>query len=109
MDKLSEHYTLKAGSVCALKQYLGSDIQKLNVQCSNSTGPAVGSYWSMSSQTYIKRAVTEVKRTLVEVNKQLKTKVTTPIADKYHAELDATPELDSEHTTYFQGLNCVLR
>jgi hypothetical protein len=105
----SEHYTLKAGSVRAPKEYIGSDIQKFNVQCSDSTGPTVQSYWSMSARTYIKRAVTEVKRMSAEVDQQLKTKVTTPIADKYCAELDATPELDSESTMYFQGLIGVLR
>jgi hypothetical protein len=39
----------------------------------------------------------------------LKTKVTAPIGDKYRAELDATPELDSERLTYFQGLIGILR
>jgi hypothetical protein len=101
MNTVSKHYTLKARSVRAPKEYLGSEIQMFNVQCSDATGPAVRSYWSMSARTYIKRAVTEVKRTLAEVDQRLKTKVTTPIADKYHAELDATPELDSERTTYF--------
>jgi hypothetical protein len=73
MDTLSEHYTLKARSVRAPKEYLGSDIQKFNVQCSDSTGPTVQSYWSMSARTYIKRAVTEVKRMLAEVDQKLKT------------------------------------
>jgi hypothetical protein len=55
------------------------------------------------------RAVTKVKRTVAEANQRLKTKVTTPIADNYRAELDATPKLKSERTTYFQGLIGVLR
>jgi hypothetical protein len=64
MNTLSEHYTIKARSVRAPKEYLGSDIQKFNVQCSDSEGPTVRSYWSLSAHTYIKCAVTEVKRTL---------------------------------------------
>jgi hypothetical protein len=92
MDTLSERYTLKAGSVRGRKEFLGSVIQNFNVQCSDSTGPTLQSYWSMSARTYIKRAVTKVKRTLAEVYQRLNTKVTTPIADKYCAELDATPE-----------------
>jgi hypothetical protein len=108
IDTLSKHYTLKAESVRAPKEYLGSDIQKYNVQCSDSTGPTVERYWSMSARTYIKRVVTEVKQTLAEDNQRLKTKVTTPIADKYCAELDATLEIDSERTTNFQALIGVL-
>jgi hypothetical protein len=108
MDTLSEHYTLKAGSVRAPKEYLGLDIQKFNLHCSDSTGPTVQSYWSMSARTNIKRAFTKVKWTLAEVNQRLKTKVTTPIADKYCAELYGTPKLDSERITYFLGLIGVL-
>jgi Reverse transcriptase (RNA-dependent DNA polymerase) len=108
MDNLSKHYTLKPGSVRAPKEYLGSDISRYNVV----NGPddtSVLQCWSMSARTYIKRAVTEVKRVLAEVNQRLKTKVTTPMSDKYRAELDSTPELDAERITYYQGLIGVLR
>jgi hypothetical protein len=54
----------------------------------------------MSAQPCIKRAITEVKRTLAEVDQRLKIKVTAPIGDKYCAELDAIPEPDSERLTY---------
>jgi hypothetical protein len=101
MDTLSKHYTLKDGSVRPPTEYLGSDIQRYNV--------GEQTCWSMSARTYIKRAVTEVKRTLAEVDQRLKTKVTAPIGDKYRAELDTTPELDSERLTYFQGLIGILR
>jgi hypothetical protein len=109
MDALFEHYALKAGIIRAPKEYLGSDVQKFNLQCKDSRGPTVQSFWSMLVQTYIKRAVTKVKQMLAEVDQCPKTKVTTPIADKYCAELDATPELDSARITYFQDLIGVLR
>jgi hypothetical protein len=63
----------------------------------------------MSVQTDIKRAATEVKRTLAKGDQKLKSKIKKPIAVKVGAELDATPELDSERITYFQGLIGVLR
>jgi hypothetical protein len=63
----------------------------------------------MSAKTYIKRAVTEVKRSLLEVNQRLKTKVVTPMSNDYRPELDTTPELDDVCVTYFQGLIGVLR
>jgi hypothetical protein len=62
----------------------------------------------MSARAYIKRRVTEVKHTLAEVNQGLKTKVTAPIGNKYLAELNATPKLDSEQLAYFQGLIGIL-
>jgi hypothetical protein len=63
----------------------------------------------MSERTYTKCAVTEVKRTLGKVCQRLKTKVTTPMSDKYRAELDASAKLDTERITYFQGLIGVLQ
>ena len=108
MDTLSKHYTLKEGSVRAPTEYLGSDISKFDVP--SPTGElGLNRCWSMSARTYIKRALTEVKRTLDEVGQRLKTKVTTPMSDKYRAELDASAELDTERITYFQGLIGVLR
>jgi Reverse transcriptase (RNA-dependent DNA polymerase) len=108
MDTLSKHYTLKAGSVKPPKEYLGSDISTFDVPpTGTSTTPAT--CWSMSSETYIKRAVKEVKRTLSEVGQRLKTKSVTPMTDGYRAELDMSPELDDERTNYYQGLIGVLR
>jgi hypothetical protein len=63
----------------------------------------------MSAKTYIKRAVADVQRTLNDVGQRLKTKVTTPMADKYRPELDASPELNDEQANYFQGLIGILR
>jgi Reverse transcriptase (RNA-dependent DNA polymerase) len=55
MDTLSEHYTLKAGSVRPPKEYLGSDISTYDIPPTGTT-PA-STCWSMSAETYIKRAV----------------------------------------------------
>jgi hypothetical protein len=110
MDTLSKHYTLKAGSVQAPKEYLGSDIQIFKMYSARTQqvqmSVAIG---LISARKYIKGAVTEVNRTLAEVYQQLENKVTTPIAGKYCSELDATPELDSDRITYCQGLISVLQ
>jgi hypothetical protein len=103
MIDLSNYYTLKAGSVRAPKEYLGSDISQYNAIRGLDESRAVHC-WSMSARTYIKRAVAEVKQVLGEINQQMKTKVTTPISDKYQTELNATPKLYTERITYFQGL-----
>jgi hypothetical protein len=103
MDNMSKHYTLKAGSARAPSEYLGLDISQYNVLLGTDEASTIRC-WFISARTYVKRAGTEVNRSLAGVNQRLKTKVTTPIPDKYRAELDATPELDNERITYFQGL-----
>jgi Reverse transcriptase (RNA-dependent DNA polymerase) len=107
MDLLAQHYTLKAGSVRTPKEYLGSDISSFDVPKAGTT-PAT-TCWSMSAETYIKRAVKEVKRSLSEIGQRLKTKSVTPMTADYRAELDTSPELDDDKTNYFQGLIGVLR
>ena len=107
MDQLGERYTLKAGSVKVPTEYLGADIKKYSI-------PPVGTEastecWALSSDTYVKRAIADVTRTLAEVGQQLKPKIVTPVAAGYRPELDSTPELDDEKANYYQGLIGVLR
>jgi hypothetical protein len=63
----------------------------------------------MSSDTYVKRAVAEVKRELLQADERLSTKVTTPIIVGYRPELDVTDALDPQRANYYQGLIGVLR
>jgi hypothetical protein len=65
--------------------------------------------WAMSSDLYVKRAVTEVERELEEIGERLSTKVSTPMSQGYRPEIDTTPELDAKRANYFQGLIGVLR
>jgi hypothetical protein len=106
MDKLAEHYTLKPGSVRAPTEYLGSDVKPFTIPPRN--GDSGETCWSMSADTYVKRAVADVARTLNEVGQRLK-KVTTPLANNYRPELDASAELDPRRANYFQGLIGILR
>ena len=66
-------------------------------------------HWVMSSDLYVKRAVTEVERELSEIDMQLVTTVSTPMSQGYRAELEVTPELDAKRANYYQGLIGVLR
>jgi hypothetical protein len=104
MDDLSKHYTLKEGSVRPLKEYLGSDIAMFEMSDPDTRIPR--KCWSMAANTYIKLVLTEVKRTLAKLDQRLKSKVVTSLADGYRPEIDATPELDAERTTYFQSNWC---
>jgi hypothetical protein len=107
MEQLREHYTLKAGSVRPPAEYLGSDIKEFIIPTVN--GENTESCWSMSANTYVKRDVADVVRTLDEVGQRLKTRVTTPMATGYRPELDAIPGLDERKTNYFQGLIGILQ
>ena len=62
----------------------------------------------MSSETYVKRAITEVERELTPIGKKLATKVSTPLASGYRPEIDQSPELGPQQLNYFQGLIGVL-
>ena len=108
MDRLSEHYTLKAGSVRPPQEYLGSDIKPYIVPPRNG-GETGETCWAMSADTYVERAIADVKRTLQEVGQRLKTKVATPLAANYRPELDASGELDGRRANYYQGLIGILR
>ncbi len=63
----------------------------------------------MSSDLYVKRAVTKVERGLEEISEYLSTKVSTPMSQGYQPEIDTTPKLDAKRANYFQGLIGVLR
>jgi hypothetical protein len=63
--------------------------------------------WAMSSDLYVKRAVTEVERELEEIGERLSAKVSTPMSQA--TALRSTPELDTKRANNFHGLIGVLR
>ena len=73
MDYLSSKYKLKEGSVKEPDSYLGADIKKWNIESSEDP---TKTRWAMSSDTYVKRAVADVERELLQVDERLGTKVT---------------------------------
>jgi len=102
MDYLQQSYTLKDGSVKEPNMYLGADISMYELKDGKKA-------WSLSSNTYVKRAVAKVQRELTLVGKCLKKKVYSPLASGYHPEFDALPELDDTHASYYASLMGVLR
>jgi hypothetical protein len=63
----------------------------------------------MSSEDYVKAALIDVETELEKVGNRVPTKVSTPLAAGYRAELDQSLELDARRLTYYQGLVGVLR
>lgn len=105
MDYLETTYTLKENSVQEPTEYLGTQIKKVSFKDGTSE-----ECWAMSSDNYVKLAVTKVERELLEVGDLLKTgRISTPLAVGYRPELDVTNELDAKRANYFQGLIGVLR
>jgi len=82
--------------------YLGADISMYELKDGKKA-------WSLSSNTYVKRAVAEVQRELALVGKCLKKKVYSPLASGYRPEFDASPELDATRASYYASLMGVLR
>jgi hypothetical protein len=66
---------LKPGSVKEPESYLGSQVSKFYI---DSADDPEKPRWAMSSEKYVKQAVTDVETELVEINQFLPTKVTTP-------------------------------
>jgi hypothetical protein len=105
MDCLSKTYKLKDGSVEEPDKYLGADIGKYTVNHDYQESVC----YSMSSDSYLKKANKEVECKLHYVNKELKKKVTSPMASGYRPELDDTPYLNVERASYFMSLMGILR
>ena len=110
MEMLKEKYTVKPASIGEPKIYLGADIGKVSY--------ADGSYaWSMSSDSYVKEAIKNVKARLrrdgLEYNKKLSDINYSPqnpfSAVNYRPELDTSHECSNEQVTLFQNLIGVLR
>ena len=106
MDYLASKYTLKKGSVKEPDAYLGAEVKKWTIEGADNPSKV---RWAMSSDLYVKRAVTEVERELEEIGERLSTKISTPMSQGYRPEVDTTPELDAKRANYFQGLIGVLR
>jgi hypothetical protein len=105
MNGLTKAYTLKEGSVAPPKTYLGADVQQHTFK--DAIDPTT-TRWSMSSDTYIKRAIADVEQHLDNIGETL-VKQRQPILVDYCPELDGTPLLNDKLTKYYQGLIGVLR
>jgi hypothetical protein len=110
MDMLEEKYTVKPSSIGEPKVYLGADISKAYYPD--------GSYaWIMSSDSYVKEAVKNVKKRMKEeggeYNKKLSDVNYSPknpySAVDYRPELDTSSECNDAQVSFYQNLIGVLR
>jgi hypothetical protein len=106
MHYMALRYMLKPGSVMEQDSYLGSQISKF---CIDGAEDPDKPRWAMSLELYVKQAVADIETELDKVDKYLPKRVTTPMAQGYHPELDASHELNAKWGQYYQSLIGVLR
>ena len=63
----------------------------------------------MSSDKYVKHAIADVELELTQNDQCLQLKVHTPLSNGYHSELDSSPELNTQHANFYQGLTSILQ
>ena len=110
MDMLKDSYRIKPECIGEPKRYLGADISKVYYPD--------GSYdWCLSSKTYVKEAVKNVKRKIAEdgfeYNKKLSDKnysAPNPFSSvQYRPELDTSRGCNESQVAFYQNLIGVLR
>ena len=81
--------------------YLGARIGKKTVEGTK--------MWTMSSQDYLKNAISEIESKLKKEGKSLPKKAKVQICQSYRPELDSSEELEGEDITYYQESMGILR
>lgn len=94
-------FTLKNGSVEEPSLYLGTDIKKWRLDAADELKLT---RWAMSSDSYCRKAIAEVKRELHAAGLKHPTCIKTPLSSGYQPELDGTAELGPDKQQYYQGL-----
>jgi hypothetical protein len=104
MDKLSEIYQLKPGSVGPPTRYLGATIGKHTL----GDGREV---WSMSAEEYLDMAIKQIEERMTKDKEPLfnKRQRKRPYQFGYRPELDVSDELQGEEVTWYQQLIGMLR
>jgi hypothetical protein len=100
---LDQHFLLKPDSIGEPKMYLGANISKYKIPGTDEV------YWAMGSEHYVKNSVKNVESFLAPFDKKLKTRAPTILPSNYTPELDCSPTLDDEWTSYYQQYIGVLR
>jgi hypothetical protein len=104
MNRLGKIYDLR-GTVSEPSIYLGANVMKHQL-------PNGSSCWAMSSETYVKNAIINVKELLREDGRELRTtkrRGRTPLPISYKPELDQTTELPPAMISRYLQLIGILR
>jgi hypothetical protein len=102
LQKLNQFHMSAVGKP---DRYLGANIKRVTVPGDDSGME----YWSMTSQTYVRNAVNNVREMLRSEGYDLKTTAKTPFPSNYRPELDVSDELDTDLCSRYSQLIGVLR
>jgi len=103
--QISQFYKFKNNLAEKPTQYLGADIGELPIE----TMLGTNTYWYMSSEEYCKNAIVNMETWLEKRRELLPTKTSCCLPSKWKPELDVTPELNAEDTSFYQQQIGVLR
>ena len=101
MSGIQATFKLKDNRIKKPETYLGAQLEQKvigGVMC-----------WTMSSEQYVKAAVTNVETAIYASGQRLPSKCTTPVQSNYRPELYVTAELKIQGIRYYQELIAVLR
>jgi hypothetical protein len=97
MRRIQEDFKLKDDKIAEPDVYLGATIAKMSLDNGKTC-------WTMSSEQYVKAAVTNVEEDLAKHGKRLPSKCVTPFNCNYAPWLEETPELKADGVQRFQEL-----
>jgi hypothetical protein len=100
--RIDKYFPMKEGSIAAPTLYLGAKVSKVQL-------PNGVEAWAQSTSQYIQEAVRNVENYLADKNMKLMKGASSPLSANYGPELDTSPELEPDETTYYQSLIGVLR
>ena len=95
ISSIKSVFKLKGDNAVVLEMYLGGGISK--VEYSNRT-----KYEMMSSEKYLKAAVTNIEEKLVKSGLRLPSKCNIPFSSDFYLSTDTTPELDNNMLLFYQ-------
>jgi hypothetical protein len=102
MRRIQEDIKLKDDKIAEPAVYLGATIAKMSLGNGETC-------WTMSSEQYVKAAVTNVEEDLAKHDKILPSKCVTPFSCNYAPWLEETPALKADGVQRFQALIGQLR
>ena len=104
LNEIDHFFKTKEGSIRDPEFYLGAKLRQFTL-------PNGVHCWTMSSSKYIQAAVANVQayHQLHFPSRQWNQRSSGPFPINYAPELDTTPELNSEHATFYQSQIGVLR
>ena len=101
-NEIGKYFKLKEESIGPPKIYLGGKMRQVQLENNNHT-------WSFSSAQYVKNAIKNVEDKIIKDGRRLVKRATTPFTSNYRPEVDKSPELNPEDSSYYQYLIGTLR